>query len=52
MARKFGFSFSWRRALGVSAAKGRLSRKTGLPFTKSGRERKVGRSLLKLLGFK
>lgn len=52
MAKKMGFSFSWKRALGVSAAKGKLSRKTGIPLSKSGRERKVGRSLLKLLGFK
>lgn len=41
----FGFSFSWKRALGVSAAKGRLSRKLGIPLTKSGRQRKAGRSL-------
>ena len=40
MGRKFGFSFSMNRALGISAAKGRLSRKIGIPLTKSGRERK------------
>jgi len=43
MGRKFGFSFSWKRALGISAAKRRISRKTGIPLTKSGRQRKVGR---------
>jgi hypothetical protein len=37
-------SFSWKRALGVTAAKQRLSRKIGIPLTKSGLERKVGRS--------
>ena len=42
---KFGLSFSWKRALGVSAAKGRLSRKLGVPLTRSGRQRRVGRSL-------
>jgi hypothetical protein len=52
MGKKFGFSFSWKRALGISAAKGRLSRKIGIPFTKSGRERKLGRLLLKVLGLK
>ena len=28
-----GVSFSWRRATGLSAAKGRLSRKIGIPLT-------------------
>lgn len=41
--RKFGTSFSWRRATGVSAAKGRISRAIGIPLTKSGRDRKLGR---------
>jgi hypothetical protein len=40
---KFGFSFSWKRALGLSSAKGRLSRMIGIPLTKSGRQRKLGR---------
>lgn len=35
--------FSWKRATGISGAKARLSRKTGIPFTKSGRQRKLGR---------
>lgn len=35
--------FSWKRFLGVSGAKARVSRKVGIPFTKSGRQRKVGR---------
>jgi len=42
---KFGFSWSWKRASGLSAAKGKLSRKLGIPFTRSGRQRKVGRAL-------
>jgi hypothetical protein len=40
-----GISFSWKRAVGVSAAKQKISRKTGIPLTKSGRQRKVGRAL-------
>ena len=44
--RKYGFSFSWKRALGISAAKGRISRAIGIPLTQSGRERKLGRMLL------
>lgn len=43
--RKFGFSFSWKRATGLSAAKGRLSRKLGVPLTQSGRQRKAGRMI-------
>ncbi|MEX0702298.1 MAG: hypothetical protein WD069_09405 [Planctomycetales bacterium] len=43
--RKYGFSFSWKRALGISAAKGRLSRKLGIPLTRSGRQRKMGRAM-------
>jgi hypothetical protein len=43
--RKYGFSFSWKRAIGISAAKGRISRKTGIPLTRSGRQRKIGRMM-------
>jgi len=35
--------FSWKRFLGVSAAKSRISRSIGIPLTKSGRQRKIGR---------
>jgi len=45
MARKFGLSFSWKRALGISAAKGKISRAAGIPLTRSGRRKKVGRAL-------
>lgn len=34
--------FSWKRWLGWSACKARLSRKLGIPFTKGGRQRKAG----------
>jgi len=42
---KFGFSWSWKRAIGISGAKARLSRKIGIPLSRSGRQRKVGRML-------
>src|ERR1035437_241175 len=45
MGKKFGFSFSWKRALRISAAKGRLSRQLGVPLTRSDRQRRVGRQL-------
>lgn len=41
---KMGFSFSWKRAVGISAAKGRISRSIGIPLTRSGRQRKFGRA--------
>lgn len=34
--------FSWARLFGISAAKSNLSRKIGIPLTKSGRQRKAG----------
>jgi len=46
---KYGFSFSWKRAVGISAAKQRFARQTGIPTTKSGLERKVGRSIIGFL---
>ena len=45
MGRKFGFSFSWKRAIGISAMKGKISRQIGIPLTRSGRQRKAGRAL-------
>jgi hypothetical protein len=37
--------FSWRRLLGISGFKAQIARKTGIPFTKTGRQRKVGAAL-------
>ena len=37
--------FSWKRLLGVSAAKSRLSRRIGIPLTRSGRQRKMGAAM-------
>jgi hypothetical protein len=47
--KKFGFSFSWKKAIGISAAKQRFARQTGIPTSKSGVERKVGKSVINLL---
>lgn len=44
----YGFSFSWKRALGISGAKQSFARKTGIPTTKQGFERKLGASILSL----
>jgi len=40
-----GLSFSWKRALGISGAKNKIARKTGIPTTKSGRQKKIGNIL-------
>jgi len=40
-----GLSFSWKRALGVSTAKRRIARATGVPTTRQGRQAKVGRAM-------
>lgn len=40
-----GLSFSWKRAIGLSSAKAKLSRQIGIPLTRSGRQRKIGRAI-------
>ena len=47
--RKYGFSFSWKRALGITSAKQSFARKTGIPTTKAGLERKIGNLILNAL---
>lgn len=48
---KFGFSFSWKRLLGITGLKQSFARKTGVPTSKTGFERKLGSIIInKLLG--
>lgn len=42
-----GLSFSWKRAVGITAVKQKIARLTGIPTTKQGVERKIGGMLLK-----
>ena len=44
-----GLSFSFKRALGVTAVKQKIARKTGIPLTKQGVERKIGGAIVKAL---
>lgn len=44
-----GVSFSWKRALGITQAKQKFARQTGIPTSKAGLERKLGKALLKVL---
>ncbi len=41
-----GLSFSWKRALGVTKAKQKFARTTGIPTSRQGLERKVGAILI------
>lgn len=42
-----GVSFSWKRAIGITQVKREISKKTGIPMTKAGIERKKGNAIIK-----
>ena len=44
-----GLSFSLKRAIGVSGLKTKVARKTSIPATKLGIERKIGSAVLKAI---
>ncbi len=44
-----GLSFSLKRALGISSIKQKVARKTGIPTTRHGLERKIGGIIIKSL---
>ena len=44
-----GLSFSLKRAIGITAAKQKIAKKTGIPLTKQGLERKIGGTVLKAI---
>ncbi len=44
-----GVSFSLSRALGVDQLKRRIAIETGIPTTRSGMEKKIGRTVIKAL---
>jgi hypothetical protein len=37
--------FLWKRLIGITRAKSSIPRTTGIPLTKSGRQRKIGRAV-------
>ena len=45
-----GTSFSPRRALGTDVLKRNIARATGVPLTKQGLERKIGRAIIRSIG--
>lgn len=44
-----GLTFSWKRALGLTQIKQNFARQTGIPTSKSGLERKIGKTILGML---
>ena len=44
-----GVTFSLKRALGVTAIKQKIAKKTGLPLTKQGVERKIGDAVISMI---
>ena len=44
-----GLSFSLKRAVGISGLKTKAARATGIPTTRQGLERKVGKAVLNTL---
>jgi len=48
--RQRGVSFSWRRAIGLSGFLNGVARRTGIPTSRSGRERKIGHLAIHALG--
>ena len=44
-----GLTFSLKRAVGISGLKNKVARKTGIPTTRQGLERKVGNIVISSL---
>lgn len=44
-----GLSFSLKRALGITRAKQQVARTTGIPTSRAGVERKIGKTVIKFL---
>jgi hypothetical protein len=49
MGKKFGFTFSWKRASGISGIRSSLAQRSGIPTTQSGLQRKIGAFILSLI---
>ena len=47
---RLGMTFSLKRLVGITRVKQKISRKTGIPWTRQGRQRKIGKMILKIFG--
>ncbi len=41
-----GLSFSWKRAVGITKMKRDFSKATGIPTSRAGLERKIGKAII------
>lgn len=41
-----GLTFSWKRTLGITQMKQKIAKETGIPMSKQGLERKIGKMIL------
>lgn len=44
-----GVSFSLKRALGITKIKQKFARETGIPTSRTGLERKIGNTIIKVI---
>lgn len=44
-----GLSFSLKRAIGITGLKQKVAKKTGIPTTRQGMERKIGGAVIKAI---
>lgn len=44
-----GLTLSWKRAVGITQTKQQIARKTGIPTSKQGLDRKVGKAIINLI---
>jgi hypothetical protein len=47
--KNLGFSFSWKRLIGITGMRTAFARRTGIPTTRNGVYNKIGRLLLSFL---
>tara|TARA_B110000483_G_scaffold60598_1_gene75366 strand:- start:266 stop:445 length:180 start_codon:yes stop_codon:yes gene_type:complete len=47
--KKLGISFSLKRLIGITGLKSSIAHKTGIPLTKGGVERKIGRGIIRTI---
>jgi len=47
--KKLGISFSLKRLFGITGLKSFVAHKTGIPLTKGGVERKIGRGIIRTI---
>lgn len=44
-----GVSFSWKRALGITQLKQKIAKETGIPTSRQGIERKIGKTIIDVI---